>query len=294
MMGPIPLGWDEFSISPHDIAAEQGHTMTASHPAQKDYRVSLELFEGPLDLLLFLVKRAEVDLQDIPIAQITDQYLDVLRNMRDQDIDVDQAAEFLVMAATLIEIKSRTLVPATPEVESESKDGDEGDPRDTLIRQLLAYQRVRHAGESLQSKRADFERMWPVCMGHVREDLPAMPEGLEIEDVHAMDLSEAWERIASAIDFARLGDHVVELDDTPIALYEEDLVDRLSRREGRSLTLQEAFAGQRPVQRVGMFLAVLELVRRFRVSFQQEDDGPLNLMLRPDRDEIQDDPSPPA
>ena len=111
---------------------------------------------------------------------------------------------------------------------------------------------------------------------------------ITLEDVHVMDLADAYERIASAIDFARLGDHVVELDDTPIALYEQDLVDRLMRR-GQSLTLQEAFAGQRPVQRVGMFLAVLELVRRFRVQFDQADDGPITLSLRDEADEVSDD-----
>ena len=95
-----------------------------------------------------------------------------------------------------------------------------------------------------------------------------------------MDLAEAYERIAAAIDFRHLGDHVVELDDTPIALYEEDLVDRLQRRAGHALTLQDAFAGQLPSQRVGMFLAVLELVRCERVCFEQHDDGPIQLKLR--------------
>jgi segregation and condensation protein A len=259
--------------------------MSTQQPSQKDYRVTLEAFEGPLDLLLFLVRRAEVDLKDIPIAEITDQYLDVLHHTRRDDVDIEQAGEFLVMAASLVEIKSRSLSPP------EQGDGDEGveldaggDPRDELIRQLLAYQRIRAAGDVLEARKIEFARRYPTAVGFDRAAFPAASEGLELEDVHLMDLSDAYERIASAIDFARLGDHVIELDDTPIALYEQDLIDQLGRRAGRSLTLQDAFAGRQPVQRVGMFLAVLELVRRFQVRFEQDGDGPVELVLRPEED----------
>ncbi len=253
----------------------------SSMDLQQDYRVSLDAFEGPLDLLLFLVRRAEVDLHDIPIAQITDQYLGVLRQTA--RVDVDQAGEFLVMAATLVEIKSRAITPVAPSDEASDVEGeDDLDPRNELIRQLLAYQRIRDAGMQLEQQRAAFEQRVLCRAGHQQGALPRLEEGLELDDVHVMDLSEAYERIASAIDFRRLGDHVVELDDTPIALYEQDLVDRLMRRDGRSLTLQDAFAGQKPVQRVGMFLAVLELVRRFQVRFDQADDGPITLTLRDD------------
>ncbi len=250
--------------------------------SQKDYRVSLEAFEGPLDLLLFLVRRAEVDLQDIPIAEITDQYLDVLGKTQRDDVDIEQAGEFLVMAATLIEIKSRCLTPPEKSEGQGDQDARPGDPRDELIRQLLAYQRIRSAADTLLARRARFSSLLPTRVGCDRGTIPVLPEGHELEDVHAMDLAEAYERIAASIDFARLGDHVVELDDTPIALYEEDLVDRLSRRSGQPLTLQEAFAGQQPVQRVGMFLAVLELVRQYRIRFEQDDVGPITLVLRSD------------
>jgi len=254
--------------------------MTAPQTSQQDYRVTLAAFEGPLDLLLFLVRRAEVDLQDIPIAQITDQYLEILRQVRDVDVDIEEAGEFLVMAATLIEIKSRSLSPPERQDRGEGEAEQDADPRDELIRQLMAYQRIRSAGEALLQRRDEHQARMPISVGSPRQVRPQPEQGLELEDVHAMDLAEAFERIAAAIDFARLGDHVVELDDTPIALYEEDLVDRLRRRGGESLTLQDAFAGQQPVQRVGMFLAVLELVRRECVRFSQDDDGPIRLCLR--------------
>jgi len=98
------------------------------------YRVRLELFEGPLDLLLHLIKKNEVDVTNIPVATITEQYLAHLDLMRDLSLDV--ASEYLVMAATLTLLKSRLLLPAP-----ESEDEEEGDPRADLVRQLLEYQR---------------------------------------------------------------------------------------------------------------------------------------------------------
>ena len=108
---------------------------------QEQFRITIDAFDGPLDLLLYLVRRAEVDIHDIPIAQITDEYLEVLRDAA--AVDVEMAGEFLVMAATLIEIKSRSLVPpdqAAEDDESQSEDEPAVDPRGDLIRQLLAFQ----------------------------------------------------------------------------------------------------------------------------------------------------------
>ena len=103
------------------------------------YQVRLSAFEGPLDLLLFLIRRAEVDIHDIPIAEITKQYLHTVSGAK--DLDVEQAGEFLVMAATLVEIKSRMLAPVQEGVEGEDATAptEEGeDPRRDLVRQLLA------------------------------------------------------------------------------------------------------------------------------------------------------------
>lgn len=242
---------------------------------QDDYRISLESFQGPLDLLLYLVRRAEVDIHNIPIATITDQYLDVLRQV--EAVDVELAAEFLVMAATLVEIKSRMLMPA----EQRGDDGEAGDrpvddavdPRHELIQQLLAYQRYRVAAEELDLQRVLYEQRYPVRPAWQFFDLPEEDADVELEldDVHVYDLSDAYERIASAIDFARLGSHHVEFDDTPIELYEQDLLDRLERTAERRLTLQRAFEGQTQAQRIGLFLATLELTRVRRITVQQDD-----------------------
>ena len=253
---------------------------TSRREAQDDYVISLEAFEGPLDLLLFLIRRAEVDIQDIPIAAITDQYLLVLQQV--DDVDIDQAGEFLVMAASLIELKSRTLAPPVESDGEEGADQDEpmADPRQELVRQLLTYQRIRTAGEDLDDAREAFARRARARIRPSDDVFESEEEGLELDDLHLMDLVESWERIAAAIDFDQLGSHLVSVDDAPIALYQEDLIDRLERRKGMPVVLQETFAGKTPAQRVGLFLAVLELVKTSRINCIQEGWGePITIEL---------------
>ena len=110
-------------------------------------RVKLEVFEGPLDLLLHLIKKNEVQITDIPIATITDQYLAVLEDL--PELNLDGAGEYLVMAATLTYIKSRMLLPPDPDEEGEAEE----DPRAELVQQLLEYQRYREAAADLASRR---------------------------------------------------------------------------------------------------------------------------------------------
>ena len=237
---------------------------------QAQFRVSLEAFDGPLDLLLYLVRRTEVDIQDIEIAKVTDEYLAVLRHAT--SIDIDMAGEFLVMAATLIEIKSRSLVPA----DQLSEDGDEEttsesklDPREDLIRQLLSFQRIRTASEELLERKTLFALRYRARVQIKEVEFKEEP-ALELEDVHILDLADAYEHIASAIDFARLGEHRIEIDDTPIELCQDDLLDRLTRSSNGTITLNSTFDGLKTVERVGMFLATLELVRIGKVTIAQE------------------------
>ena len=239
---------------------------------QEQFRISIDAFDGPLDLLLYLVRRAEVDIHDIPIAQITDEYLEILREAA--SVDVEMAGEFLVMAATLIEIKSRSLVPpeiAAEDDEREIDTDDPIDPRGNLIRQLLAFQRFRTASEHLESMRLSFMNSFMVSVGI--QKVPEMDEepSLDLDDVHLLDLSDAYEFIASSIDFARLGEHHIAFDDIPIEICQEDLLQQLSQTNEKKLTLQTAFQGLSLTERVGMFLATLELVRIRRITVQQDD-----------------------
>jgi segregation and condensation protein A len=248
---------------------------------QDDYQVKLDAFCGPLDLLLYLIRRAEVDIHDIPIAEITDQYLQVLRQV--EQVDIEAAGEFLVMAATLMEVKSRTLMPPEAQLDEDGNEtialqeievtpGATTDPRFELVRQLLEYQRYRLASEDLQLQRQAFAQQFMSQPYQTQDDQPVEPDPpvLELDDAHVYDLYEAYERIIASIDLSRLGDHRVEIDDTPAAVYQEDLIERL-RRAGGELTLYEAFEGRDRMQRLGMFLAMLELTRLRRIIVRQED-----------------------
>ena len=246
-------------------------------PLQDEYQVTLDSFCGPLDLLLFLIRRVEVDIHEIPISDVTNQYLTFLKQV--DDIDIEAAGEFLVMAATLMEIKSRTLIPPEP-VEDEGDDqgaeaGGEAvptDPRFELVQQRLDYQRCRIAAETLDERRKAFSRQFPVQPAQVEDEQEqSEPPVLELEDAHVYDLYESYERILATIDFDKLGDHHVEIDDTPAALHQEDLLDRLGRADDRRLTLQETFDGCPTGQRLGLFLAALELVRLRRIDVRQEE-----------------------
>lgn len=281
---------------------------TTTKPLQDEYHFTLSNFKGPLDLLLFLIRRAEVDIIDIPIATITDQYLAFLHEI--DSIDIEVAGDFLVMAATLIEIKSRVLRPpqakgegeAEGETASQDEEGlDASDPRFELIQQLLAYQKYRMAAEELDARRDEFERRFAIRPSRfappTEEEQGAEQVELDLDDVHLMDLFEAYDRILATIDFSKLGEHEVEYDDTPIELHEEDLVDRISRAASKSITLQEAFSGKRRGEVIGLFLATLELVRQRRVRVRQDDVlGEIVLELNDATDDIteidEDDVSP--
>ncbi|MCC5824060.1 MAG: segregation/condensation protein A [Phycisphaerales bacterium] len=255
------------------------------------YRVHLEAFDGPLDLLLYLIRRDEVDLHDIPIASIADQYIASIEDL--DRVDIDLAGEFLVMAATLMEIKSRMLAAENlrkdePEGhEADKPEKDKGDPRAELVRQLLEYKKFRDAADALDRRRAAWESRFPVRPAgvdneSVREALAGMGE-LEIEDLDLGDLVEAFRQIVSSVNFDRLGDHAVVSDDTPLELHAEDIVDRLgthaTRSTGRKMTLREIMEGRSRPEMVGLFLALLVLVRDQRVGFKAGAGGvELNLL----------------
>lgn len=268
----VQAGTEADSTESEDATCVQGQPQ-----GQEGFRLALDAFEGPLDLLLFLIRRAEVDITDIPVAQVADEYLAILR--ASTQIDVEAAGDFLVMAATLVELKSRTLMPVEAQ-RADDRDAAETDPRAALIQQLLDYQRIRLAAEQLTQCKDDASRRVDVRLKAQR----VADEGVEldIEDVHAMDLAEAFERIASVIDFRHLGDHIVTIDDTPVALHQADLIDRLERRGGEPMNLLDVFAGCDAPARVGLFLAALELVRQRRLDVQQEGEGPIMLWLQPE------------
>lgn len=270
----------------------------AANPASGDYVVRLSSFHGPMDLLLFLIRRAELDIHDVPIAEVTDQYLEFVR--RDlAHVDMEEAGEFIVMAATLIQIKARMKAKAVAPAAEGPGDGEAPsgaaplDPRAELIQALLAYQRYRNAGDWLAARREEFRCRHAVRIASAHAPDPAAAAGtessegeaadtaLEIEDLHLLDLSEAYERIVGSIDFARLGDHRVVDEDTPIALHQEDLLERLTSSGDHVVSLRSVFEGRSRLEMVGLFLAMLELARQQRVVIEGESlDEELRVRLR--------------
>ena len=240
-----------------------------------DYLVNIESFRGPLDLLLYLVKHHEVDICDIPIARIAEQfreYLDVI-----QMIDVELAGEFLVMAATLMEIKSKMVLPRN---EAESTE-EEGDPRLELVRQLVEYKKFKDAAALLEAQGERQSLRLP------RQPVPlptADPAQQPLHEVELWDLVSAFGRLMR--ETLALQPQQIRLDTTPIHVYMERILQRLT--EEGPLTLSQLFTP--PHQRarlVGLFLAMLELIKGRQVLAEQ--DGPfaeIFLSLVP--------PAPPA
>ena len=154
-----------------------------------DYPVKVADFNGPLDLLIYLIKKNQVDIYDIPIVLITNQYLEYLELM--QELNLDVAGEFLVMSATLIHIKSRTLVPR---LETESADDlDEEDPRDALVERLLEHQRFKMAAELLHERETVRSAQWTRPEGLV-EEISGEPFERELE-VDLFSLLQAFQSV---------------------------------------------------------------------------------------------------
>jgi segregation and condensation protein A len=227
----------------------------AAPAAPADYRVELETFRGPLDLLLYLVKRDEIDVRDIPIAQVAEQfkaYLDVLTM-----IDVEGAGDFLVMAATLVEIKSKMLLPR-----AEGEAAEEEDPRMGLVRQLLQYKQFKDAAGRLEELADQQAARLP------RQPPPTpSPTGAPpLRAVELWDLVSAFGRLMRETLATRPQEIVV--DQTPLHVYMDSVLARL-QREG-PLSLTALFTPPRTRSRlVGLFLAVLELTKSRRIVPEQ-------------------------
>jgi segregation and condensation protein A len=222
-----------------------------------DYQVDLDVFRGPLDLLLFLVKRQEVDISAIPIARVAEQFLEYLRVI--ELIDVERAGEFLVMAATLMEIKSKMLLPP-----SEDPTQEEDDPRLELVRQLIEYKKFKDAAILLE---AQAERQ----LSRVPRQPLEMPAGPD-PAVQPLRQVELWDLVSA---FGRLMRETLALqpqqmivDETPIHVYTESLLGRLQSES--PLAFSAVFTPPHSRSRlVGLFLAVLELIKGGHIIVEQ-------------------------
>jgi segregation and condensation protein A len=236
------------------------------------YHIKVGDFDGPLDLLLHLVRANEVDIVDIPIVQITEQYNDYLQLMEGLNLEV--AGEYLVMASTLIHIKSRMLLPSDPELEDEAGE----DPRTELVQQLLEYQRFKQAAENLSAMDSVRSLIW-TRDGRV----PSEFEGEELLTVEIFDLIKAFRGLIGRLsDEARLQlkRETVSVADTIHWLHE-----RLENEETISLeTLIKELETR--AEAIALFLAMLEMMRlEMLVAFQRRTFSEIRIALRRDASE---------
>ena len=236
----------------------------------EDYPVHLQNFEGPLDLLLHLIKKHEVSIYDIPIALVTQQYLDYLGLM--QELNLDVVGEFLVMAATLIHIKSRMLLPRPDPTQDEPDE----DPREALVRRLLEHQRFKAAAELLHEREIQRSAVWLRPDDRVADVVGEAPEP-EIE----VDLFSLMAAFRQVLERAKQRPRVLlPPEQMPIETRIEQLLARLSTTE--ACGFEDLFADVQ--SRSGMvvtFLALLEMIRLKLVRvFQQATCGPIRVYKR--------------
>ncbi len=226
-----------------------------TNAAQNTHSFRLKEFEGPLDLLLFLIKKNEVNIYDIPIAQITEQYLEYLTYTTETDLE--DLTEFHAMAATLLYIKSRLLLPVELEAEEELED-----PRQELIEKLIEYQKFKKLSEMMEEKERDAE--WVIERKKLQRALPFADEGLW-EKVDVWDLLKTFSTLMSSITSERI-----------IDLYEEvsinekiTLLNELLESRGECNFTDLIVRNGSVMDIVCAFLAVLEAVKTRTVSIYQ-------------------------
>jgi segregation and condensation protein A len=218
--------------------------------------IKLEAFEGPLDLLLHLIKKEEIDIWDIPIAHITEQYLEYLQIMKDLNINV--AGEWLMMAATLIYIKSRMLVPQ--EKPAEEQAGEE-DPRTELVYQLLEHQKFKNAAEMLYTREEVENAVWSKPPDDVLED------GNEVVAVTLFELLRAFHEVVQRFEAQR----VMEVNNEGVTI-EQKIEDIRHLFVIHDKMLFSSFFAEARTKRhlIVIFLALLELVRMHEVYLYQK------------------------
>ncbi|WLD91880.1 segregation/condensation protein A [Alkalihalobacillus sp. AL-G] len=235
-----------------------------------EYNVRLDAFEGPLDLLLHLINRYEIDIYDIPVAKITEQYMDYIHTM--QELQLDIASEYLVMAATLLAIKSKTLLP-----KHEDEDYDqqlemdmEEDPREELVRRLIEYRKFKEASTYLkerESKRSLILTKQPSSLDYIEKNQePVNP----VSNITVYDLIDAFQRMSTKKKRPTPSQSKIDRQEIPIETRMTEIVTELRFKKGRQ-TFQELFPYPNKEHLVVTFLAILELMKTKQILCVQEE-----------------------
>ena len=226
------------------------------------YIVSLKQFDGPLDLLLTLISHAKVDIQDIFVSEITEQYLETMKLV--DELDMDSASEFLQMAATLLEIKSRAMLPKPPKPESE----DELSPEEALIKQLTEYKQFKEASERMH----ELEEEARALMTKMPEEYPLPPPNIEITGLTLDKLVRAFERVLARAEAAERADAMAGREIRRDQFTVSGCMTRIARRlrSGR-FAFSELFDEEmNRAEVITMFMALLEMAKLNRLHIEQE------------------------
>lgn len=244
-----------------------------------EFRPALESYQGPLDLLLYLIKRDEVDIFDIPILRIIVQYQVYLEVLK--EVDCNACGEFLVVAAHLMEIKSKLLLP-----KEEMPEGEElEDPRIELVRQLLEYKKFKERALLLERRVEERQRRYERPRLKWGNDEVETEGAIQLGNVSVWDLFTAFHKIQLALGARE--PHRVVMQDRPIEDYIACIEVFLTRLPDRSARFDDLFAEARNrYEAIGYLLAILELAKERRLSFHQEENfGPIEVRLH-DEEEV--------
>lgn len=226
------------------------------------YIVSLKQFDGPLDLLLTLISNAKVDIQDIFVSEITEQYLEAMRLT--EELDMDSASEFLQMAATLLEIKSRALLPKPPKPESE----DELSPEEALIKQLTEYKQFKEASARMH----ELEEEARALMTKMPEEYPLPPPNIEITGLTLEKLVKAFQRVLARAEANERAETMANREIKRDQFTVSGCMSRIARKlkTGR-FGFSELFDDRMTrAEVITMFMALLEMAKLSRVHIEQE------------------------
>ena len=253
--------------------------MQPPEPIDPNFKIELPTFEGPLDLLLHLIGKHELDILDLPIAFVTERYLQYISLMKQLNLDV--ASEYLVMAAKLAHIKSKMLLP-TPPQDQEDEPEDEGDPREELIRRLLEYQKYKLAAEELGSRGVEGRDVFLRGIPAPEAEGPA-----PLADISLFKLLDAFQRVLDRVK----SDMAFEVTAERISIQERiaQITDRLRGR--RAIAFEELFDQIRTTYDIVVtFLAILEMAKmRMMRIYQTDPHAPIHLEYRVlDADDVGD------
>ncbi|WP_100398482.1 segregation/condensation protein A [Bacillus sp. FJAT-44742] len=251
------------------------------------YNVKIDAFEGPLDLLLHLIQQAEVDIYNIPVSEITEQYLLYVQTM--QELELDVASEYLVMAATLLAIKSQMLLPKQEEMIDEELTEDwEEDPREELMSQLLEYKRFKEAAGTLKNREEQRNLTFSKPPSTI-DNSQTLEEDNEIDTKHLSlyDMIQAFQKLKERVRYKKPRQTKIRSEEIPLTQRMDEIRTLLSRQK-EPTTFSKLFDSPDKSHMVVTFLAVLELMKAHSISCMQMDNFE-DIIIISREGEIQDE-----